>query len=96
MALAMNHVSPGEEILEVVEIEIFAVEEKPLPRARHYVIRPVHGAPVVSRSTAHIPANVVNFLFQANFLTTFSAGISASTYLPRDLLVRGSNSKSKG
>src|SRR5579863_7874476 len=38
-ALAMNHVSSGEEILEVVEIEIFAIEEKPLPRARHYVIR---------------------------------------------------------
>jgi hypothetical protein len=38
-ALAMNHVSPGEEILEVVEIEIFATEEKPLPHARHYVIR---------------------------------------------------------
>src|SRR5271157_5907305 len=35
----MNHVSPGEEILEVVEIEIFALEEKPLPHARHYVIR---------------------------------------------------------
>jgi len=35
----MNHVSPAEEILEVVEIEIFALEEKPLPRARHYVIR---------------------------------------------------------
>jgi hypothetical protein len=35
----MNHVSPGEEILEVVEIEIFAIEEKPLPHARHYVIR---------------------------------------------------------
>ena len=35
----MDHVSPGEEILEVVEIEIFAIEEKPLPRARHYVIR---------------------------------------------------------
>jgi len=35
----MNHVSPGEEILEVVEVEIFAIEEKPLPRARHYVIR---------------------------------------------------------
>jgi hypothetical protein len=29
----MNHVSPAEEILEVVEIEIFALEEKPLPRA---------------------------------------------------------------
>src|ERR1700728_5161070 len=35
----MNHVSPAEEILEVVEIEILALEEKPLPRARHYVIR---------------------------------------------------------
>ena len=35
----MDHVSPGEEILEVVEIEIFAIEEKPLPHARHYVIR---------------------------------------------------------
>jgi hypothetical protein len=35
----MDHVSPAEEILEVVEIEVFAIEEKPLPRARHYVIR---------------------------------------------------------
>jgi hypothetical protein len=35
----MDHVIPAEEILEVVEIEIFALEEKPLPRARHYVIR---------------------------------------------------------
>src|ERR1700728_1788822 len=38
-ALAMDHVIPADEILEVVEIEIFALEEKPLPRARHYVIR---------------------------------------------------------
>ena len=30
----MNQVSPAEEIHEVVEIEIFALEEKPLPRAR--------------------------------------------------------------
>ena len=35
----MDHVIPADEILEVVEIEIFALEEKPLPRARHYVIR---------------------------------------------------------
>ena len=53
MALAMNHVSPGEEILEVVEIEIFAVEEKPLPRARHYVIRP--GARCTCREPQHRP-----------------------------------------
>lgn len=29
----------SEEILEVVEIEIFAIEEKPLPRAKRYIIR---------------------------------------------------------
>ena len=28
-----------EELLEVVEIEIFAIEEKPLPRAKQYIIR---------------------------------------------------------
>lgn len=28
-----------EELLEVVEIEIFAIEEKPLPRAKRYIIR---------------------------------------------------------
>ena len=28
-----------EEILEVVEIELFAIEEKPLPRAKRYIIR---------------------------------------------------------
>jgi hypothetical protein len=28
-----------EEILEVVEIEIFAIEERPLPRAKRYIIR---------------------------------------------------------
>ena len=28
-----------EEILEVVEIEIFAIEEKPLPHAKRYIIR---------------------------------------------------------
>jgi hypothetical protein len=37
----MENESPGqsEEVLEVVEIEIFAIEEKPLPRAKRYVIR---------------------------------------------------------
>jgi len=35
----MEHDQQPEEILEIVEIEIFAIEEKPLPRAKKYIIR---------------------------------------------------------
>ena len=35
----MEHEQQPEEILEIVEIEVFAIEEKPLPRAKHYIIR---------------------------------------------------------
>ncbi len=35
----MNQHLVGEELLEVVEVEVFAIEEKPLPRAKHYIIR---------------------------------------------------------
>jgi hypothetical protein len=35
----MEPLQQSEEILEVVEIEIFAIEEKPLPRAKRYIIR---------------------------------------------------------
>ena len=35
----MNQPVAGEELLEIVEIEVFALEEKPLPRAKHYIIR---------------------------------------------------------
>lgn len=33
----MEHDQQPEEILEIVEIEIFAIEEKPLPRAKKYI-----------------------------------------------------------
>jgi Prokaryotic E2 family E/Multiubiquitin len=35
----MEPIQQSEEVLEVVEIEIFALEEKPLPRAKRYIIR---------------------------------------------------------
>jgi len=35
----MNQGLAGEELLELVEVEVFAIEEKPLPRAKHYIIR---------------------------------------------------------
>lgn len=35
----MNEPLASEELLEVVEIEVFAIEEKPLPHAKHYIIR---------------------------------------------------------
>lgn len=37
--MEQEHPRETEEILEIVEIEIYAIEEKPLPRAKNYVIR---------------------------------------------------------